>query len=115
MNAKELKAAAERLVQSSPPDAVHEGIYADMDEMASDACEVASAYLARLAADEAERSELPAWHDKPTGPGLWLCQWRSDMARGFPPTLRCLDADDMAVIWAGPCFGPIPPRPTDSA
>lgn len=53
MNA-ELKSAALRLSRCSPPDSVHEGIYASMDEMASDAVPVARDYLSRLAA-EAQR------------------------------------------------------------
>ena len=40
-----IKEAAKRLRQSVPPDSVHEGIYASMDEMAADAVTVAVAYL----------------------------------------------------------------------
>lgn len=45
----DLREVAERLIQSCPPDAVHEGIYSDMDEMAADAVVVASAVLMALA------------------------------------------------------------------
>lgn len=43
---KPTTAAAERLSRCVPPNCVHEGIYANMDEMAEDAVPVARAYLA---------------------------------------------------------------------
>jgi hypothetical protein len=58
MTRDELHQAAKRLLECPPPDAVHQGIYADMDEMAEDAWVVAEAYLALAASDGPQWREI---------------------------------------------------------
>ncbi len=50
----------------------------------------------------------PAWHDRPTGPGLWVCTLR-DKRRGWAAVK--LDAEDLASgapRFTSRVYGPIP-------
>jgi hypothetical protein len=67
----DVMAAAKRLIKCPPPDAVHEGIYATLDEMAADAVPVAIAYLMEHTPDPA------AWNYEPqAGDWVWLNHYK---------------------------------------
>lgn len=63
------------------------------------------------------RTERPAWHKRPTGPGMWVCWAEDQTARIFPigPILKLTQEDlDRGSPFSTACvYGPILEPPTE--
>ncbi len=60
---------------------------------------------------EAELSQQPAWHDKPTGPGLWVCWFHPRGGKVQMPSVVDLAEEDLdrgAPFYTSRVYGPIP-------
>ena len=51
----------------------------------------------------------PAWHDRPTGPGLWYCI--GDKYKGTVVLLSQYDLERGAPFYSTKVYGPIPKPP----
>jgi len=60
---------------------------------------------------EDSKAPTPAWHDKPTGPGMWVCIGHGRM-RGRDSVLNLTDLDlaNGAPFFTEAVYGPIPER-----
>ncbi len=107
MNHEELRAAAERWRRrksGEAPHRVYDGLFVDYYQ---DIVRLAEYAVARLAADEP--NPPPAWHDAPTGPGLWVS---ADYWTAYEVFQKDLVPDRANRL--GRCYGPIPQPPTDA-
>jgi len=66
--------------------------------------------------DGVQRPSAPAWHQRPTGPGRWLCWGEDQSGRIAGPAACVLELSELDLKRGAPfqtswCYGPIPAPP----